>query len=423
VAQVIIVGAGVVGLASAWYLRQAGWGVTVVDRAGAPGEETSYANGALITPSMCEPWNAPGSVGKLFASMWQRDAALQLRLRAVPGLWRWGFQFLANSRPALFEANAASNLTLALSSRSALEELVDELGIACDFKPSGSLRVFQSHNALNAALARAEALRHRGLKSELVAIEALAAREPALAARVGSLKGALFYSSDAVADAFRFCTGLAGRLRDAGVRFRFKCPVAEIELQAGRVQALRADGGRLVADQFVIAAGSWSTPLLRTIGLRLPVYPVKGYSLTLSPCEDGIAPRVPIVDDQLHAVAVPLAKLVRIAATAEFDGYDRHVPIVRSGTMEELAAKMLPNLRFHPVSGGAWCGLRAMSADGVPLIGRTPVANLFLNTGHGHLGWTMAAGAGALLRDLMLDAAPAFDPEPYLPRRFSSLRG
>jgi len=420
--KVIVIGSGLIGLTTAYFLRRHGHEVTVIDREEGPGRETSFANGALLTPSMPEPWNAPGSWRVLLRSLVRSDAALQLRLRALPSLGTWGVRFLANSKPALFERNTVRNVRLALSSLKAMEALRQETHIEYGCASPGSLRLFRNPGALQDAVTSANSLLREGLTFRQLSRDETIAKEPALAPVAGQLAGAIYYPSDETGDAYQFCVALAEYARQQGVEFRFQTAVSSLDVRSGRVMAMVSGRERSVADQYVVAAGSYSTPLLRPLGIRLPVRPAKGYSVTFNLLESQGALRVPLVDDDWHAVVVPLGGAIRVAGTAEFAGFDLSLRPERVRNLVNLAQRILPRARLDLATAKPWCGLRAMSADGVPIIGGTPVVNLWVNTGHGHLGWTMAAGSAQLLADLMSADSPAIDPAPFALARFSATR-
>jgi D-amino-acid dehydrogenase len=417
--KTLIIGSGVIGVTMAYLLRQRGHEVTVIDRGEGPGLETSFANGALLTPSMSSPWNSPGCWRELLTSLARSDAPLQLRARALPSLLGWGVTFLRNSRAAAFERNTLSNLRLALYSLQMMESLRQQTHIEYGRMARGSLRVFRDPVVLDRVFAAADRFLSRDLSFRRLSREEMVELEPALAPIAHQLTGAIQYASDEIGDAYRFCAALADYARLQGVVFRFRTEVSSLETRAGRVAALVSDRERFEADNYIVAAGSYSTLLLRRAGIRLPVRPAKGYSVTCDAHQGPRSLRFPIVDDDLHAAIVPLEGAIRVVGTAEFAGYDRTPDPDRTHNLLELLRRLVPEERFDPASAKPWCGLRAMSADGVPLVGLTPLSNLWVNTGHGHLGWTMAAGSAQLLVDSMSAAPLAIDPRPYDPQRFA----
>jgi D-amino-acid dehydrogenase len=419
--DILVIGAGLSGLSSAWFLARAGHQVTIVDRAAGQGLETSYANGGLLTPSMADPWNTPGCWRTLLGSIGRNDAALQLRLRALPGLASWGTRFLWHSAPKRHARATAANHRLASDSLDALAAIVAETGFDFAHRRPGTLRLFRDAAAFERAVAAARAWGVDVGAHPLAPTEALAL-EPGLAAIAATLAGAIHYPTDELGDARLFCAGLAAVLGERGVKFRWNSRVTALERRGTRITAAIIDGARVEADAYLVATASHTPPLLRTVGLKVPVQPAKGYSLTIPVAGDPPV-AVPLVDDDLHAVIVPIGNVLRVAGTAEFAGYDRDINPARVANLASLLRRLLPDAPFDMRRATPWCGLRAMSVDGVPIVGPTRLANLHLNTGHGHLGWTMAAGAGRLAADLIDGRMPVIDPAPYAPARFGRGHG
>lgn len=421
--KIVVIGSGVIGVTTAFLLRRRGHEVTVLDREGGPGRDTTFANAGLLTPSMADPWNAPGSWRVVLASLGRSNAALQLRLRALPSLARWGVTFLRNSRAATFERKALSNLRLGLYSLEVMHSLREQTSIEYGRAARGALRIFRDQAILEHASEVANRRASEGLTVRRLSREETVELEPALVPIANRLTGALHYETDETGDAYRFCVALTDHARQHGVDFRFHTDVSSLEMRSGRVTAVVSARDRFVADRYVVAAGSYSTPLLRRIGVHLPVWPAKGYSVTFDDPQRRPSLYIPVIDDRLHAAVVPLDGALRVGGTAEFAGYDRTVPSARIRNLLGLVQAVLPQARFDPATARPWCGLRAMSVDGVPIIGPTPIANLMVNTGHGHLGWTMAAGSAELLSDLLAGDAPALDPAPFGFARFLAARG
>jgi len=416
--RVLIIGSGLIGVTSAYFLRLRGHEVTVIDRAEGPGREASFANGGLLTPSMASPWNTPGCWRELLSSLGRPDAAMQLRLRVLPSLAAWGCTFLRNSRVQAFERNVLSNLRLALHSLLVMETMRQESAIEYGRAARGSLRIFRNEASLDQATRAANRQLSEGLGFQRLSSREAISLEPALAPIARQLAGALHYKADEVGDAHRFCVALTNHLRQQGVEFCFRTEVSSLMLRSGQLTAVLSERGHLAADCYVVAAGSFSTPLLRSVGVRLPVRPAKGYSVTLDDPQKRPALRIPLVDDHLHAAVVPLEGVIRVAGTAEFAGYDRTLNPRRIRGLMTLLKDVLPRAPLDSSTARSWCGLRPVSADGVPIIGPTPISNLWVNTGHGHLGWTMAAGSAQLLADLVSEASPSIRPAPYALARF-----
>jgi D-amino-acid dehydrogenase len=366
---------------------------------------------------MPEPWNAPGCWRSLLASLGRADAAMQLRLRAIPGLGRWGITFFRNSSRARYHRNTLRNLRLALYSLNIMESLRRETGIEYGRAARGTLRVFRDASALDQA--SAGPVSSEGLTARRLSTKQTVELEPGLAPIAGQLAGAIQHVVDETGDAYRFCVTLADHARREGVKFRFGTEVSSIEVRSRQVVAVVSHQERFVADRYIVPAGSFSTRLLRRVGVRLPVQPVKGYSVTFD-CPLGKGPlRIPVVDEDFHAAVVPLGGSIRVAGTAEFAGFDTSSNPDRIRNLLRLLRQILPQMAFDRAAARPWCGLRPTSADGVPIIGPTPIAELWVNTGHGHLGWTMAAGSAQLLADLISGEAPALDPLSYALARFT----
>jgi len=417
--KALIIGSGLIGVTSAYFLARRGWEVTVLDRQDGPALETSFANGSLLTPSMPEPWNAPGSWRVLLASIGRSDSPLQLRVRALPQLAGWGVRFLRNSSRERYERNSIRNLKLALHSLEVLRRLRQEIAIDYGCATSGTLRLFRDPAKLQGAIAWADRLKAEGMTCRLVTGSEVAALEPALAPISGELAGGIHYPVDEIGNAYRFTVALAEHARRAGVDFHFRTPVTGIETRQGRITAVRSGERQFTADSYVVAAGSYTPLLLGKLGISVPVRPAKGYSLTFERPSPDIPFHLPVCDDDFHAVVVPLENVIRVAGTAEFTGYDLSLSEARIGNLVKLVRQVLPTWNLDPAKAKPWCGLRPMSADGVPIIGPTPMGNLWINTGHGPLGWTLAVGSGQLLSDLLTGGSPGVTPDAYALARFN----
>lgn len=413
--RVVVIGSGLQGVASAWFLAQEGCDVTVLERAPAVAQGTSYANAGMLTPSMADPWNAPGILGHVLGQLGHEDAPFLLRLRALPSLVGWGLAFLANARARPFRANMERNLRLASYSLALLRTLRAELGLHYDQRTAGTIKVFRERRAFDAAVRRNAVLAELGLDVRTLAPDEVVRTEPALAGVREKLAGGIYCPADESGDARLFTEGLARKAQEAGARFEFGAEVSGFETAGGRIAAVVTTRGRRAAEAFVLAAGVWSPLLLQPLGFALRLRPVKGYSITVPIGAWQAAPRMPVIDDALHTAATPLGDRLRVAGTAELAGYDTTLTPGRVENLFTLLLGLFPSYApyLDRAAASPWAGLRPVSADGVPLIGRYRYDNLFLNTGHGHLGWTLACGSARLLADLMLGRAPGVDARAY----------
>ncbi len=403
--HVLVLGGGVIGTTSAWYLARAGCRVTLVERRPGVGLETSFANGSLITPSMSDPWAAPGLPWQLLKWLGREDAPFLLRLRALPGLTSFGPAFLRNCTGARWRRNTEIILRLTRYSQVLLNELIAATGIAYDSTSLGILRLCRDPASLEHAELVAAAV---GVAYRLLDAAGCARLEPAIAPAVDRIAGGIHFPDDQSGDAYKFTAALAGHCQEAGVDCRFGVAIQALDAAGERITGVITDQGRLAADRYLVALGCAGAGLLRPLGLELPVYPVKGYSVTLDLDGWNGAPRVPLVDSGRKLAIVRLGDRLRLAGTAELAGYDTTLNAARGANLLDSLRTLLPDA---PNVGSArhWTGLRPMTPDGIPFLGATPYANLFLNLGHGHLGWTMACGSGKVLADLLTGHPPEID--------------
>lgn len=416
--KIVVIGAGLAGVTTAYSLAGLGHEVTVLDRAAAPAREASFANGGMLTVGMCAPWNAPGVWRVLLKSLCRSDTALQLRLGALPGLVSWGNRFLRNSTPAAFLRNHRKNLRLAQYSLELMKALRRDTGIEYGRAARGSLSLFRSEQALHRAADHAGRLSDAGLAFRVLSPAETVGLEPALAPLAARLSGSIHYPDDETGDAREFCVRLAGRARDRGAKFLFSTAITRVEVQGAGVAAVSEAGKRIVADRCVVAAGAYSSVLLGTARVKLPVRPAKGYSVTFDHLPQQPVLNRPVIDNHLHAVIVPFEGALRAAGTAEFAGYDKTLRPARVRNLLALMKEILPQGNWDPRRARPWCGLRPSSPDGVAIVGPTPIPNLWVNCGQGHLGWTLAAGSAQLLTDLISGRRPGVDPVDYSLGRF-----
>ena len=397
--HVCVLGAGIVGLAAAWQLRRDGFEVTVVDRAQA-GTGASAANGAQLSYAYVQPLADPGIWAQLPKLLLAADSPLKLRLQADPHQWAWGLQFLAACRASVSQRTTASLLALAAESRAGFERLMAEERVACDFSATGKL-VLYADEASFAAARRQMALQQQlgSVPQHALSPRECVAVEPALAGYAPRFAGAIHTPSECAADCHQLCLELLRLLRAQGVRFEFDTPVTRLVRSADRIVAAHTPRGEIEADAFVVALGTASHPLARTLGLRVPVYPLKGYSLTLDVSDaPGAAPRVNVTDAARKVVFARLGSRLRVAGMAELVGENTHIPSDRIDSLVGSARALFPEAsRFDNLR--PWAGLRPATPTGLPVLGRLRAGpgNLWFNTGHGALGFTLAFGSAQRL--------------------------
>jgi len=398
----------VIGTTAAWYLAQDGHEVEVIDRRAAPAMETSYANAGEVSPGYSAPWAGPGVPLKAIKWLAMRHRPLVIRPGLDPALWRWGLAMLRNCTQARYRINKGRMVRLAEYSRDCLRELRAATGIDYDARQRGTLQLFRTQRQLDDTGKDIEILRESGVAYQLLDRDGCAEHEPALARVRDKFAGGLRLPGDETGDCFKFSQNLAALAQAAGARFRFNTEIVGVEAEGGRWRRVRTDAGTFEADACVLALGSYSPRWLAPLGLRIPVYPVKGYSLTLPIVDAACAPESTVMDET-HKVAVTrLGDRIRVGGTAELAGYDLRLHEARRQTLAHVVGDLFPG-GGDAARAEFWCGLRPMTPDGTPLLGGTALRGLYLATGHGTLGWTMAAGTGRVLADLVAGRAPQID--------------
>ena len=399
-----MLGAGVVGTTSAYYLARAGHDVTVVDRQPNAGLETSFANAGQVSPGYSAPWAGPGVPLKALKWLMMRHRPFVIWPRADARLGWWLAQMLANCTDEAYRINKGRMVRLAEYSRDALRDLRAETGIAYDGRQGGTLQVFRSQAQMDHIAGDLAVLDVHGVGYEVLDLAGCVAAEPALAQARVTLAGGLRLPGDETGDAHLFTQRLAGLAQSLGVRFRYGTTVRRLLTDGGRVTGVQSDTGPIVADLTVVALGSYSAALVRPLGLHLPVYPVKGYSLTISVTDAAAAPVSTVMDETYKVAITRLGERIRVGGTAELAGYSVTLRPPRRAALERSVGDLFPG--GGDVRGASfWTGLRPMTPDGTPIVGPTSVPGLYTNTGHGTLGWTMACGSARLLADL-IDGQP-----------------
>ena len=403
--RVVVLGSGVVGVTSAWYLARAGQEVTVLDRQPAAGMETSFANAGQVSPGYSAPWAGPGIPVKALKWLMMRHRPLVVWPRLDGGLYGWLAKMLANCTEAAYDLNKSRMVRLAEYSRDCLRDLRDDTGIQYDQRMRGTLQLFRTQKQLDAIGADTRVLEAFGVPHEVLDTAGCAATEPALALVPGKYVGGLRLPGDETGDAHLFTQRLAAMAAAAGVTFRYGITVKALETDAGVVTGVVTDQGRVTADRYVVALGSYAPALLRPLKVHVPVYPVKGYSLTLPVTDEAAAPVSTVMDETFKVAITRLGDRIRVGGTAELAGFSLALRKPRRDTLAHSVSDLFPR-GGDLAKASFWTGLRPMTPDGTPVVGGTRYANLFLNTGHGTLGWTMACGSGRLLADLVTGRKP-----------------
>lgn len=416
--KVLVLGSGVIGVTTAWYLRQAGHDVTVVDRQAEPGRETSYANGGQVSWGAGNPWAAPGIPRQALRWLFRPHSPLVLRPRLDRALWSWLFKLLANCTPARYAINKERMLRLSRYSHECLVALRQETGIHYDESMTGVLDLFRTAKDLDKAAKDIVMLQRWGVACQLLNRAGCVAREPALRSSQEKIAGGLYFPEDESGDCFEFTRALARLAEASGVRFSLSTRIERLVKNGDRLARVITDKGELTADAYVIACGSYSPLLLRPLGIALPVYPVKGYSATITVAEASAAPAGTLTDASYKIVISRLGDKLRVAGTAELTGYDLSLRPSRIATIAYVLNDLFPGAG-NLSQAEYWCGLRPMTPDNPPVLGATAYKNLFLNTGHGTLGWTMACGSGKVIADLISNRRSEMDLEGLTLARFS----
>ena len=406
--KVIVLGSGVIGVASAYQLALAGHEVTVVDRQPAAALETSYGNAGEVSPGYSAPWAGPGVPIKAVKWLLMHHRPLVIRPTVDLALIRWGLAMLRNCTSARYEINKGRMVRLAEYSRDCLKALRAQTGIRYDERMQGTLQLFRTQAQLDGTAADIAILKRYGVGFELLDREGCIRHEPALANVRDKFVGGLRLPGDETGDCFKFTQNLAALAVRQGVQFRYGTRIQRLQLAGQQIAGVVTDAGTLKADAYLVALGSYSPLLLKGVGIRIPVYPVKGYSITVPITDAGGAPESTVMDES-HKVAVTrLGERIRVGGTAELAGYTLKLHDARRATPEHVVTDLFP--RGGDVKRAEfWCGLRPMTPDGTPVVGGTRLPNLFLATGHGTLGWTMAAGTGRVMADVISGRTPGID--------------
>ncbi|SYW90715.1 D-amino acid dehydrogenase, small subunit [Acinetobacter baumannii] len=399
--RVIVLGSGVIGVASAYYLARQGAEVTVLDRQSGPAEETSFGNAGQISPGYSTPWAAPGIPFKAVKWMFQHHAPLAINLDGSMWQLQWMAQMLKNCNPQSYAVNKERMMRVAEYSRDCLRELRKDTGIHYENRAKGTLQLFRKEAQMEAVQRDISVLEECGVSYELLNGNELGRVEPALANAQDKLVGGLHLPNDETGDCYLFTNALAQIAKELGVNFQFNQNVEKLIVEGDQIKGVQVNGKVLTADRYVLAFGSYSRDFLKPLDLQLPVYPVKGYSLTIPIVDPAFAPQSTVLDETYKIAITRFDQRIRVGGMAELSGFNLGLNEDRRATLQMVTQDLFPGGDMEQAS--FWTGLRPMTPDSTPIIGATRFKNLFLNTGHGTLGWTMACGSGKLISDIVLN--------------------
>jgi D-amino-acid dehydrogenase len=418
--KIIVLGSGVIGTTSAYFLAKAGHDVTVIDRQPAAGMETSYGNAGEISPGYATPWAGPGVPVKAVKWLMMQHSPLVIRPKFDPHMWSWLVQMLANCNHQSYEINKSRMVRIAEYSRDVLKQLRADTGITYDERTQGTLQLFRTQKQLDAAATDIAVLQQSGVPYNVLDPKGCEAAEPALAKVRGRFVGGLQLPGDETGDCFKFTQKLAEMAKALGVKFRHNVNIERLVVEGDKITGVVTSQGELKADSYIVALGSFSPFLLRQLGIKIPVYPVKGYSITVPITDASGAPESTVMDETYKVAITRLGDRIRVGGTAEISGYDLTLHQARRATLEHSVTDLFP-------AGGDvskaefWTGLRPNTPDGTPIVGPTPYRNLFLNTGHGTLGWTMACGSARVMADMLTGRQPEISLEGLFMDRYGSI--
>ncbi|MBB3569938.1 D-amino acid dehydrogenase [Rhizobium sp. BK491] len=415
--KVVVLGAGIIGVTSAYQLAKAGHEVTVIDRQQGPALETSFANAGEVSFGYCSPWAAPGIPMKAIKWLFMHHAPLILRPKVDGAMLSWLVKMLSNCTSERYAINKSRMLRLADYSRISLAQLREETGIAYDERMQGTLQLFRTQAQLDASAKDVKALAADGIPYKVLDPDGCVSVEPALRHVRGKIVGGLLTPKDETGDCFKFTNALAAKAIELGVKFQYGTTIKGLDVQGEQARAVMTDRGRLNADAIVVALGSYSPLLLKPLGISLSVYPVKGYSLTIPITDASRAPESTVMDETYKIAITRLGDRIRVGGMAEISGYTNDLGLARRQTLEHSVTDLFPGGDVAKAS--FWSGLRPMTPDGTPVIGPTKIKGLFLNTGHGTLGWTMSSGSARVISDLVSGRKPDIDATDLAVSRYA----
>lgn len=415
--KVLVMGAGVIGVTTSYYLAKAGLDVTVIDRQPGPGLETSFANAGEVSPGYASPWAGPGVPFKAVRWILDRYGPLVVRPQIDPAMWRWIFQMMRNCTAARYAVNKARMVGIAEYSRDCLRALREDIDIAYDERSRGTLQLFRKRSQLKNIGGDVEVLRQYGVPYEVLDRDGCVRAEPGLAKVRNSFVGGLRLPEDETGDCYMFTERLEKVAAGLGVRFVYDTTIRMIDVVGGHVARITTDKGEFAADKYVMALGSFSPLLLRPLGIDIPVYPVKGYSITVPIVDEASSPQSTVMDETYKVAITRLGDRIRVGGTAEVGGYRRNLVPQRRVPLDRSLTDLFP--KGGDLSRATfWSGLRPMTPDGPPIVGPARFDNLYLNTGHGTLGWTMACGAARIVADQLAGIKPQIPADELSLQRY-----
>ncbi len=412
--KIVVLGAGVVGTAAAYWLARDGHEVTVLERHAGAAQGTSYSNAGLVSPGDATAWASPDALRTFFKGLYRRDLGIRVRLQADPYFYLWTWRFLRECTTAKMRANTLVKLRLALHSRECINRIEDEIGIDYDQRKKGIVYFFRTQQSLDTGADNYRFLGENGFPIEIVDRKRLVEVEPGLADAADKIAGGVYSPIDQTGDSRLFATRLAAHMAEKlGVTFRFGTSVEGLDIEGDRVTAVRTSAGPVPADAFVLSLGPESGVFARSHGIDLPVYPVKGYTVTMPLADPSKGPTMGGADEDSLIGYSRLGDRLRMSSTAEFAGFDRSHRPRDFATIFRTARDLFPGAADEK-QAEMWAGLRPMMPNSVPVVGQARFSNFYLNTGHGHVGWTMAAGSGQFVADLVAGRKPEIDPQGLL---------
>ncbi len=417
--QIVIIGGGLQGLATAYVLLSRGEDVLILERDSDVASSASFANAGMLTPSQSMPWNSPSDILQILSGFGKKDSPMSMNTRALPSLFLWGLKFLWNSTPKKFDSITKNLFELGTYSKDLTKDFREKFNLSYDESDAGTIKIYRSQDNLDKAISLQDRIFEGQKNLELLNTKQLIEKEPQLKEIENQLVGGMYFPDDEIGDAHKFCKNLEDLVRNNGGRILTNTKINKVLVNKGKVNCIVTDRAILQTDRVVICAGSWSRDLLKNLRLNLPVRPVKGYSLTYETAGLNNKPNYAIVDESIHTAITPFENRIRVAGTAEFVGFEDQIHPKRINYLNNMLESVYPNL-FKQIDlneGKIWHGFRPMSADGLPFIGKTKIEGLFVNCGQGHLGWTLAMGSANLLADEVQNCKSEIDINPYLARR------